>query len=191
MKRLTMAGASLLLLCGTVQAETAPPQGAAKLLTYVFDVFNTKDLMAQGLRELAPPDDPVQRALMDAAVAAFEIEPLATRLAAHLSQKLSPQETEHCLALIDGEGGEVLREVGRKTGAGDTLVPQLELLPPHEQRAVAAIFMAPCFKKINAFIVSHEARDVVMDYAQRFACDRVAREHPEMVEPLRQSGDCG
>lgn len=190
MKRSMMAaGAALLCLCGTLAAQTAAPPGAAKLVTYLFEVFRGDEAILQSMREQMPTD-PTERAMMEGSMAAFDVNALAARLDVPLSRLLTPQESEHCLALIASESATDLAEAGRRAATLDDLLPELERLPAAKKDAIAAMFEAPCFKKTLAYINSDEAQQVSSDYGKSLVCDYLAKTDPEKSALAKQHGLC-
>lgn len=190
MKRSMMAaGAVLLCLCGTLAAQTAAPPGAAKLVTYLFEVFRGDEAILQSMREQMPTD-PTERAMMEGSMAAFDVNALAARLDVPLSHLLTPQESEHCLALIASESATDLAEAGRRAATLDDLLPELERLPAAKKDAIAAMFEAPCFKKTLAYINSAEAQQVSSDYGKSLVCDYLAKTDPEKSALAKQHGLC-
>ncbi|WP_447940140.1 hypothetical protein [Pseudoxanthomonas mexicana] len=190
MKRSMMAaGAALLCLCGTLAAQTAAPPGAAKLVTYLFEVFRGDEAILQSMREQMPTD-PTQRAMMEGSMAAFDVNALAARLDVPLSRLLTPQESEHCLALIASDSAADLVEAGRRAATLDDLLPELERLPAPKKDAIAAMFEAPCFKKTLAYINSAEAQQVSSDYGKSLVCDYLAKTDPEKSALAKQHGLC-
>jgi hypothetical protein len=190
MKRSMMvAGAVLLCLCGTLAAQTAAPPGAAKLVTYLFEVFRGDEAILQSMREQMPTD-PTERAMMEGSMAAFDVNALAARLDVPLSRLLTPQESEHCLALIASESATDLAEAGRRAATLDDLLPELERLPAPKKDAIAAMFEAPCFKKTLAYINSAEAQQVSSDYGKSLVCDYLAKTEPEKSALAKQHGLC-
>lgn len=190
MKRSMMtAGAALLCMCGAVMAQTTAPQGSAKLVTYLFEVFRGDEVIVQAMREQMPAD-PVEKAMMEGALAAFDVDTLAMRLDVPLARQLSPQEAEHCLALIASDSGLTLAEAGRRAATLDALLPELEKLPDQKKEGIAAMFEAPCFKKTIAYINSAEAQQVSSDYGKSLVCDYLVRTDPEKAVLAKQHGLC-
>jgi len=171
MKRSTMAaGAALLLLCGAVAAQAAPTTGSAKLVTYLFEVFRGHEVIVQSMREQLPAD-PAQKAMMEGSIAEFDVDALAARLDVPLSGLLTPEESEHCAALIASESGTDLADAARRV-------------------AIAAMIEAPCFKKTLAYINSAEAQQVSSDYGKSLVCDYLARTDPEKSALAKLHGLC-
>ena len=191
MKRSMMAAgaALLLLLCGSVAAQTAPASGSAKLVTYLFEVFRGHEVILQSMREQMPTD-PAEKAMMEGSIAAFDVDELAARLDVPLSQLLTPQEAEHCEALITSESGADLAEAARRVATLDDLLPALEKLPTPKKDAIAAMFEAPCFKKTIAYINSAEANEVSSDYGKSLVCDYLARTDLAKSALAKQHGLC-
>jgi hypothetical protein len=190
MKRSTMAaGAALLMLCGAVAAQAAPTTGSAKLVTYLFEVFRGHEVILQSMREQMPTD-PAEKAMMEGSIAAFDVDDLAARLDVPLSQLLTPQEAEHCAALIASDSGTDLADAARGVATLDDLLPALEKLPTPKKDAIAAMFEAPCFKKTIAYINSAEANQVSSDYGKSLVCDYLAKTEPEKSALAKQHGLC-
>lgn len=191
MKCSTMAAgaALLLLLCGAVAAQTAPASGSAKLVTYLFEVFRGHEVILQSMREQMPTE-PAEKAMMEGSIAAFDVNALAARLDVPLSRLLTPQEAEHCAALIASESGTDLADAARGVATLDDLLPALEELPTPKKDAIAAMFEAPCFKKTIAYINSAEANQVSSDYGKSLVCDYLAKTEPEKSALAKQHGLC-
>jgi len=179
----------LLCLCGTVAAQTTASPGSAKLVSYLFEVFRGDEAILQSMREQMPTD-PKEKAMMEGSMAAFDANALAARLDVPLSRLLTPQESEHCLALIASDSGTDLAEAGRRVATLDDLLPELERLPAARKDAIAAMFEAPCFKKTLDYINSADAQQVSSDYGKSLVCDYLAKTEPETAALAKQHGLC-
>ena len=170
-------------------AQAAPTTGSVKLVTYLFEVFRGHEVIVQSMREQLPAD-PAQKAMMEGSIAEFDVDALAARLDVPLSGLLTPEESEHCAALIASESGTDLADAARRVATLDELVPALEKLPTPKKDAIAAMIEAPCFKKTLAYINSAEAQQVSSDYGKSLVCDYLARTDPEKSALAKLHGLC-
>ncbi|MBX9402527.1 hypothetical protein K4L06_14540 [Lysobacter sp. BMK333-48F3] len=169
-------------------AETAPT-GPAKLVVYLFDVFHGKHALNQQLVEQTA-SDPRLRAVAEAALAGFDTGALAAKLEPLLSQVLPAQQFEPCLAFVESEDGAAMMAASRKATSPNEIVAQLQALPPQRQQALERFVGTECYAKTLAVMSSEPGRRIFGEYGKGLVCRYVADTHPELLDKLKQQGEC-
>lgn len=168
--------------------ETAPA-GPARLVVYLFEVFHGKHALNQQIVEQTA-SEPKLRAVAEAAVAGFDTGALAARLEPLLSQALPAQRYEPCLAFIESEDGAAAMAASRKAASPSELLAQLQALPPQRQQALERFVSTECYAKTLAVISSEPGRRISAEYGKGLVCQHVAATRPELLDKLKQHGEC-
>lgn len=195
LSRLALAAALPALLFGSAcfAAPPAPtetaPTGPAKLVVYLFEVFHGKHALNQQV-VAQTASDPKLRAVAEAAVAGFDTGALAAKLEPLLSQALPAQQFEPCLRFIESEDGAAAMAASRKAASSNDLLAQLQALPPQRQQALERFVGTECYAKTLAVISSEPGRRISGEYGKALVCRHVADTHPELLDKLKQHGEC-
>lgn len=184
-----LALAPLLWLCTASHAQTRAEPGLQRVVAYFLDVFYVRHAMNQSLEQGAA-DEPELRALIGGAFAQFDPDALAGRIADGLAPSLPAEDARACAAFVDSADGAALRGASRKAGVPDRLVAELEALPQAQQQAVIAFLSSDCSKRVQAFMVSAQGKQITGDYGKYLTCDYIARNDAAKLKILKQHGQC-
>ena len=194
--RRALAAALPALLCSSAcfadtsaSAQQAAPSGPAKLVVFLFEAFHGKQALTRLVTDQTA-GDPKLRAVAEAAVAGFDTAALAAQLEPMLSQALTPQQFEPCLAFVDSEDGAAVMAASRKASSQDDILAQLQALPPPRQKALERFVTTDCYAKTLTVIASEPARRISADYGKGLVCRHVANTRPELLDKLKQHGEC-